>query len=668
MSVPVHVRERVKKLRQTIELHRYNYHVLDIETISAAALDSLKQELVEIEHAYPEIRTATSPTQRVAGEPLAAFKKVTHVIEQWSFNDAFTVEDIKDFDIRTRRFLKDDIQEPFSYAGELKIDGLKIILTYTKGELTTAATRGDGKVGEDVTHNVRTIDAIPLTLTRPIDIVVEGEVWLSEKELARINAARIKMGDPVFANPRNAAAGTIRQLDPRITAQRKLDVFIYDVAMTEERMPETQIEELEYLKELGFKVNPHYAHLTDINEVIAYWQLWQKKKTKADYWIDGVVIKVNEKKYQDALGFTGKAPRFAVAFKFPAEQVTTVLEDIVFQVGRTGVVTPVAHLRPVSVAGTIVSRATLHNEDEIRRLDVRIGDTVVLQKSGDVIPDIVSVVKEMRTGKEDVFVWPTHIPECGGDGRIERVAGQAAWRCVAKDSYAQIRRKFYYFVSKKCLNIDGLGPKVIDVLLDTGLITHFDDIFTLKKGDVLALPRMGEKSVDNLLAAIDTSRHTTVSRFIAALSIPQVGEETAEDIAEHFGTIERIMHATASELEAINGVGEVVAREIVIWFKERDNRALVGRLLKQLTLSSVHRKKTGKLSGQSFVLTGTLASMSRDEATDKIKQHGGSVQSAVSGSTTYVVAGEHPGSKYKKAQQLGIAILTEQEFRDLLHI
>src|SRR5581483_2475534 len=360
-----------------------------------------------------------------------------------------------------------------SYVCELKIDGLKVVLTYEKGILTTAATRGDGVVGEDVTHNVRTIDSVPLKLTRPIDCIVEGEIWMSEAALKKTNDQRKKDGEPLFANPRNAAAGSIRQLDPKIAASRGLDTFIYDVAQTSEKLPQTQFEELQYLQGLGFKVNSHFKKVDSIEEVIKYWDTWKGKNKSLGYWIDGIVVKVNEHALQEQLGYTGKAPRFAIAFKFPAEQVTTVVEDIVLQVGRTGVLTPVAHLRPVLVAGSTVSRATLHNEDEINRLDVRIGDTVILQKAGDVIPDIVRVLPELRTGKEKKFKWPTHVAECGGDGSIERVPGTAAWRCVYRDSFAQVRRRFRHFASKGALNIEGLGPSTVDALLEKQLVQHY---------------------------------------------------------------------------------------------------------------------------------------------------------------------------------------------------
>src|SRR3989344_8176102 len=396
------IKERLEKLKETIEIHRYNYHVLDRVTMPEEALDSLKAELLKIESQYPELVTSDSPSQRVGGKPLPEFKKVKHKVPQWSFNDAFTEEDINDFDARVRRFIKTETGRDGTptYDCELKIDGLKVVLEYQKGVLVQAATRGDGEVGEDVTNNVRTIESVPLRLTKPVDVIVEGEVWMSEESLKKLNKEREKKGEELFANPRNAAAGGLRQLDPKLAKSRKLDNFIYDLALSNEKLPLTQIEELKYLNELGFKANKNFELCKNADEIIAYWKKWQKKSRAMGYWIDGVVIKINERVIQEALGYTGKAPRFGIAFKFPAEQVTTLIEDIVLQVGRTGVVTPVAHLRPVSVAGSVVSRATLHNEDEITRLDVRVGDTVILQKAGDVIPDIVAVVKEMRTGKE----------------------------------------------------------------------------------------------------------------------------------------------------------------------------------------------------------------------------------------------------------------------------
>jgi len=699
-SVEKSVIERLEKLKAAIEKYRYEYHVLDRAGISEAALDSLKHELVEIETKYPELVTPDSPSQRVAGQPLPEFKKVTHKVPQWSFNDAFSPEEMVEFDARTKRFLKGGSGAAGTiptYTAEHKIDGLKIVVEYRGGLLFQAATRGDGKVGEDVTENVRTIESMPLKLTRPVDIIVEGEVWMPKSQLAVLNKARLKAGEEPFANPRNVAAGSIRQLDPKIAASRKLNSFIYYIAKfdaaknvgVDAKKLSTQHGSLEFLRELGFKVNPYFKHCKNIEEVVAYWREWQKKMPKQDYLADGVVVKVDELDLQEALGYTGKAPRWGIAFKFPAEQVTTVLEDIVFQVGRTGVVTPVAHLKPVSVAGSTVSRATLHNEDEIKRLDVRIGDTVILQKAGDVIPDIVSVVLELRPKNSKPFVWPTHVAACAIDGagadgvsdadagRIERVPGEAAWRCVSRNSYAQVKRRFYHFVSKHCFDIDGLGPKIIDVLLDQNLISTFDDIFTLKRGDLLALPRFAEKSVDNLLASVEKARFVTLPRFLAGLSIPQVGEETAFDIARHFGTIEKIGEAKFEEIETIYGVGPVVARAVFDWFRVSANKKLVANLLKEVKIEKMlaavtagagasAAKQNEKITGKTFVFTGTMPTLERIAAEEMVRNLGGNASSSVSKKTDYLVAGENAGSKLTKAESLGVKIIDEAEFLKLI--
>ncbi|MDO8522377.1 MAG: NAD-dependent DNA ligase LigA [bacterium] len=656
---------RYEKLKTAINHYRRLYHVYDKEEISQAALDSLKHELSELEKQYPAIIAPDSPSQRVAGEPLPFFKKVRHKVTQWSFNDAFTPDEIREFDSRVKRFLKDSYGEVKpEYVCELKIDGLKIVLEYEKGLLKIAATRGDGVVGEDVTSNIRTIESVPLSLARPIDIIVEGEVWMSSKNLEMLNREREKVGEQLFANPRNAAAGGIRQLNPAIAAKRRLDVFVYDVAQTSEKFPATQIEELEYLRELGFKVNPHHSLAKTIDDVIAYWEKWKKSGRHQEYWIDGIVVKINERKYEEALGYTGKAPRFAIAFKFPAEQVTTTVEDIVLQIGRTGVLTPVAHLQPVSVAGSVVSRATLHNEDEIKRLDVRVGDTVVLQKAGDVIPDIVRVLTEMRTGKEKPYKFPSHVPACGGVGLIERIPGQAAWRCVNKNSYPQFKRKLYHFVGKHCFDIDGMGPKIVDALLESELISSYGDIFTLKRWDLLALPRFAEKSVDNLLSAIEKAKTVEFPRLINALSISHVGEETAYLLAEHFRTLDDLKNADKESLERIDGVGDIMADSIITWFTDKENKKTLHHLLAHIKIRNASRlQATGhKLSGKTFVLTGTLSKMPRDEAKEKIRTLGGGVSSAVSKSTDYVVAGENPGSKYEEARRLGVSVLTEADF------
>jgi DNA ligase (NAD+) len=661
MPVPKEVKERALKLRDAITKYRYEYHVLDHEGIPAEALDSLKHELATLETEYPELVTADSPTQRVAGAPLPEFTKVRHEVQQWSFNDAFTEEDMRAFDARIRK-----VAPTATYVCELKIDGLKVVLTYKKGQLVTAATRGDGEVGEDVTHNVRTIESVPLTLARPIDVIVEGEVWLGKSELVRINAERTNAGEQPFANPRNAAAGSIRQLDPTVAASRKLSTFIYDVARTSEKLPSTQFEELNYLSELGFNVNTEAQRARTIDEVLAFWKTWEGKNRNEDYLIDGVVVKVDQRAYQEELGYTGKAPRFGIALKFAAEQVTTILEGIHFQVGRTGVVTPVAHLKPVSVGGVVVSRATLHNQDQIERLDVRVGDTVVVQRAGDVIPEIVQVVPELRPKGAPPFVWPKRVHACGGDGAIERVPGMAAWRCVDKNSGVMLRRKLYHFVGKHAFDIEGCGPKTIDLLMDEGLVSSYADLFTLTEGDLEGLPGFAELAAKNLVAGIRARKKIPLDRLLIGLSIDHVGEETARDIAAHFGNLYRVSKAKPERLMEVEGVGQVVADSVSAWFQNKENQEALDDLLSHITVQSAGTKVMGTLTGKSFVITGTLASMSREDAEAKIRAQGGSTPSSVSQKTTYVVVGENPGSKADKARALGVTILSEKEFLALL--
>ena len=666
--IPKNVRERVEKLRKTIEHHRYQYHVLDREEMSPEALDSLKYELAKLEEQYPALITPDSPTQRVGGKPLPEFKKVKHQVPQWSLNDAFSEEDIRDFDARVKRMLKTYFGKEAipTYICEIKIDGLKVVLTYEKGLLKTAATRGDGIVGEDVTSNVRTIDSVPLRLSKDVDVVVEGEVWLSTKELERMNIERKKKGEAVFANPRNAAAGSIRQLDPKIAAARRLDTFMYELASSDRPLPATQEEELEELRKLGFKVNPHFRTTKTTPEIMKYWKEWQKKADNETYWVDGIVVKVNEREFQDALGYTGKGPRYAIAFKFPTEQVTTTVEDIVLQIGRTGVLTPVAHLKPVSVLGTVVSRATLHNEDEIKRLDVRIGDTVILEKAGDVIPDIISVVKEMRTGKEKPYVFPKYVEACGGP--IERIPGQAAHRCVNRNSFTQLKRKMAYFTSKHAFDIEGLGPKIVEALMKAKLVATPPDFFTLKKGDLLNLPHFGEKSVDNLLATISARRSISFPRFITSLSVDHVGEETAHDLARAFGTFEKLQNVEKEELMSVSGVGEIVAEALSRWLREPEHKKLLKQLQKHVIVEKeiVAKKPHSPFAGKTVVLTGSLATMTRDEAKQKIRDLGGNSSSSVSKETDLVIAGDEAGSKLDKAKELGVKVIDEQEFLKML--
>ncbi|MEK7505866.1 MAG: NAD-dependent DNA ligase LigA [Patescibacteria group bacterium] len=669
LKVPKEDIDRAEKLRNLLSHHARLYHTLDKPEISDSAYDSLSRELKSLERRYPSLLKPDSPTERIGGEPLKEFSKVEHQVPQWSFNDAFTEEEVREFDLRVKRFLKSGgISDNPTYNCELKIDGLKIVYEYKGGKLWRAATRGDGVVGEDVTANVKTIESVPLTLLEPADIIVEGEVYMKKTVLAELNRERKKRGEELFANPRNVAAGSMRQLDPKITASRRLSAFIYDLAKTGMTLPlKTQHEELEYLQGLGLPVNSHSQSVLNIEGAISFWKKWKDRAEKEDYQIDGVVIKVNGLMHQKSLGYTGKAPRFAIAFKFPAEQVTTIVEDIAFQVGRTGVVTPVAHLKPVLVYGSVVSRATLHNEDEIKRLDIRIGDTVVLQKAGDVIPDIVRVLTEFRTGKQKPFRWPEEVQACGGDGKIERIPGQVAWRCVDKNSYAQFKRKMYHFAGKHAFDIEGLGPKNIDLLLKHQLVSSYEDFFTLTRGDLLSLPRFGELSADNLITSIKERTTVTLPRFIISISIPQVGEETAYDLAENFSSLSSIENASYEDLRRVYGVGEIVGRSIVDWFKDSNNRKILRGLLKYVKVINEKRiSKEGILSGRSFVLTGTMEALGRDEAKEEIRKRGGEVSESVSKKTSFLVAGSEAGSKLDKAQKLGVQIITENEFLRML--
>lgn len=656
-KAPQPVIARVQKLREAIEKYRYAYHVEDRELIPESARDALMHELTMLEHEHPELITRDSPTQRVAGQPSPAFKKVRHAVAQWSFNDVFSEDEIRAFDVRVRK-----VAPKATYTCELKIDGLKIVLTYKNGLLTTAATRGDGVFGEDVTMNIRTIDSVPLMLTRPIDCVVEGEVWMGKSALKKLNALRQVKGELPFANPRNAAAGSIRQLDPQIAASRKLDTYLYDLAQSSEPLPITQWEELQQLRMLGFKVNTLAQSVPDIDGVIAFWDHAQTIREKQDYLLDGVVVKVNERSGQERLGYTGKAPRFATAFKFPAEQTTTIIEDIALQIGRTGILTPVAHLRPVTVAGVTVLRATLHNEDQIKRLDARVGDTVVIQRAGDVIPEVVQVLKELRPQSAKTYHFPKKVAECGGDGSIERVPGEAAWRCVNKNGPVEQRRRLSHFVGKHAFDIEGMGQKTIDQLTDEGLVTSYADIFTLTEGDLDGLEGFAELSAKNLVASIAARKKIPLDRFLIGLSIGQVGEETARDLASHFGTLEKIEKASIEALTAVPNVGGVVAQSVHDWFRDKENQKILKDLLKQVRVTSIQKPASRKLIGMTFVITGTLPTLSRDEAAGLIRANGGTVSDSVSSKTSFLLAGTDPGSKYAKAKALGVRILSENEF------
>lgn len=662
------VRERVEKLREEITKYRYLYHVKDESPISPEALDSLKRELSELEAEYPELLTETSPSLRVAGAVLPAFSKVRHEVSQWSFNDAFTESDIRAFDERNiRALVKAGVVSPkVSYCGELKIDGLKIVLTYKEGVLITAATRGDGVVGEEVTHTVRTIADIPEKLSASIDCIVEGEAYLKKSVFKNLNIVREARGEELFANPRNAAAGAIRQLDPAVALERKLSAFIYDMARSAHTF-ETQFEELAYLESLGFPVNKNRVLLQNIDEAVSFWETWKVRAAKEDYLVDGVVLKVNNLEYQEMLGYTGKAPRFAIAWKFPAEQVTTIIRDITLQVGRTGVLTPVAHMDPVSVAGTTVARATLHNADFIAEKDIRIGDTVILQKAGDIIPEIVSALPEFRTGREKIFHFPTHTPLCGGDGRIERVPGEAAYRCVSPGSFAQQMRKLAHFVGRSALDIEGFGKKRVEQFLSAGLIADFDDVFELTKDEILKLPGFKERSAQKLIENIASSaKRVSLPRLLVGLSIPHVGEETAILLADTFSSISELQKAREEELARIPGIGDVVAKEVHTWFADSEQKAMLHRLLAHITIVKEKKSLGTSLEGKTFVFTGTLETMTRDEAKALVRARGGSVSGTVSKKTSYVVVGESPGTTAHEARRLGVRTLDDRGFQKLL--
>ncbi len=665
MAASKEVKNRVAALQKEIARLRTLQHEKDESEISPEALDSLKHELATLERQYPELVTPDSPTQTIAGSVLPELKKVRHQVPQWSLDDAFSEEDMRAFDERVRRGLERALGRSVTptYVCELKIDGAHILLTYEKGVLVRAATRGDGVVGEDVTHSVSTIRNVPKQLSEKRDVVVEGEAYMSKKGFAALNAARRAAGEPEFANPRNIVAGSLRQLDPAAAAARPLGMFLYDLEGLDIERPATQAEELSYLRTLGLPVNPYEESAKNLDDIIAYWKKWHGKKREAeDYLIDGVVVKVNEREYQELLGHTGKGPRYAIAYKFPAEQVTTVVEDITLQVGRTGKLTPVAHLVPVAVAGTTVSRATLHNEDFIKEKDIRIGDTVILQKAGDIIPEIVEVLPALRPASAKPWKFPKKSALCGGDGSVERVPGEAAHRCAVSGSYLVQERKLAHFVGKSAMDIDGFGKKTVALLMKHELLSEFDDIFDLTRDELLLLPGFKETSADNLIAAIRDARTVSLDRFLVGLSIDHVGEETAYLLATTFGTLAKLASASAEEIAAVKGIGSVVGASVHAWFSHPENEKLIARLLEHLALKKVAAPSGGPLAGKTVVVTGTLPTYSREEAEALVRRAGGTPGSAVSKKTAFVLAGESAGSKLAKAEELGVEVIDEAAF------
>jgi len=668
------VKNRIDKLKNQLWEADNAYYVLDKPVISDAGYDSLKNELKLLENQYPEFITSDSPTQRVGGKALGKFEKIKHKVAKYSFDDVFSWDEVLEFDARVKRFLKLPEDKDLEYICELKIDGLNMTFIYQKGILQKAITRGDGIVGEDVTHTVRTIKTAPLKLFENVDVEVGGEVYMPIKSFEKLN----ENSSVKFANPRNAAAGTIRQLDPKIADSRDLAVFFYSVYSSDKKF-KTHFESLEYLKQLGFRVDKDIIKIKNIQEVKNFFEKADSLRKKLDFEIDGIVIKVNNLELQQKLDRTARHARWACAYKFAAEQATTIVEDIQVQIGRTGVLTPVAHLRSVQLAGSIVSRATLHNEDEIKRLGIKIGDTVILQKAGDIIPDVVEVLVKMRAGKEKIFYMPDKCPVCGSE--VIRKSGEAAHRCSNLNCYAQYKEKLCHFVSRKTFNIDGLGPKVIDQLLSASLIKDAADIFTLEKKDLEPLERFAAKAADNLINAIEKAKKITLEKFIFALGILHVGEETsillAQNVISNFqfpisnkNFIKIMQNLNLEELNNIEGVGEVVAESIVNYFNNKNNINFINKLFKNGVIIQETRNKkqeTNKnFNNRNFVLTGSLESMSRDQAKDRIRKLGGQISSAVSKNTDFVIAGKDPGSKYNKAEKLNIKIINEKEFLEMV--
>lgn len=660
-------KRRLQQLRETVAYHRRKYHDEDAPEISDEAYDALLKELQSLEL---QMEGNVSESETVGGSVNEAFAKVRHKVRQWSFDNIFSYEELLEWDARIRKQLQeaDKTDSELQYVVEHKIDGLKLVIEYEKGVLVRASTRGDGVTGEDVTHTARTIATLPAKLKKPVTLICVGEVWLSEKEFERINTEREQKGEALFANPRNAAAGSLRQLDPEISRSRNLSLTVYDIdAVDGVAVPASQWEELQLLQSLGLPTNTHSKLAQSVSEVQAYYDVWVKKHDTLPYGVDGVVLKVNAVSIQRVLGFTAKAPRFGVAYKFPAVEATTVVEDIGLQVGRTGVITPVAHLRAVFIDGSTVSRATLHNEDNIKRLDVRVGDTVILRKAGDIIPEIVSVVETLRPAKTKPYVFPKKVPECGGDGSIERIPGEAAYRCVSRDSGTLHRQRLYYFVSKNALNVDGVGPRIIDLLLEQGLVSSYADLFTLKVGDLKDLPGFKDKAAENVVSAINNARTVPLYRLLVGLSIDNVGEETAQLIADRFGTLDAIRKATFADVAAIHGIGDTVAETVTAWFRNPLYTKTVDELLPHITIENPETIEVDSdMVGKTFVLTGTLATMTRDEAKAHIRKRGGKMSSSVSKKTDYVVVGAEPGSKATEAERLGVPILTEKQFIALM--
>lgn len=662
------IRKRAAELRRALHRHNYLYYVLDEPEVSDAEYDRLMQELIAVETAHPELVVPDSPTQRVGAPPLEKFESVAHTIPMLSLENAFGEEEAIAFDKRVRRFLKTD--STLIYTAEPKMDGVAVELVYENGSLKEASTRGDGYTGELITPNIRTINTVPLTLISsatvaiPSRLAVRGEIFIPLEAFEQLNKERLDNGESPFANPRNAAAGSLRQLDSGITANRPLEIFCYGVGTVTDLEFTSHWEILQALKALGFRVNPHSKPRVKIEDILIYYRGLLDSRHEFPYEMDGIVIKVDDLALQKRLGEKARSPRWALAYKFPATQETTRMLGIDVQVGRTGALTPVAHLEPVSVGGVTVSRATLHNEDEIKKKDIRVGDTVLIQRAGDVIPEVVKVITTKRTGVEKPFEMPAACPACGS--KVLRLEGEAVWRCVNANCPAQVKERIKHFASKGALDIDGLGDKLVGQLVDKGLLKSYADLFALDKATVASLERMGEKSAQNLMDAITRSKRISLARFIYALGIRHVGEHMAHVLAGAFKALRALMAATAEELWTVDEVGPEVSESVRAFFDNPENQRNIAGMLEAGVALETEEVKKELLAGRTFVLTGAMESMTRSEAKARIEAFGGKVSSSVSRNTTYVVAGKDPGSKLDKAERLGVRVLDEKALLECL--
>lgn len=660
-------KKRVDELHKLLNQYGYEYYVLDKPSVPDSEYDKRMQELIALETEFPQLKTPNSPTQRIGGEVLEGFQKVRHRIPMLSLANAFNEADLRDFDRRVRQTVGDT-----AYVCELKIDGLAVSLRYENGVFVQGSTRGDGTVGEDITVNLRTVRSIPLQLTEKVTIEVRGEVFMPKRSFAKLNKEREENGEILFANPRNAAAGSLRQLDPKIAASRNLDVFLYAIGENHLELIERHSEGLNYLDRLGLKTNQERRLCSTIDDVLEYIKEWQEKRPDLPYEIDGIVVKVDRYDQQEKLGTTVKSPRWAIAYKFPADEVMTKLIGIDLSVGRTGVVTPTGILEPVRVAGTTVQRASLHNEDLIKEKDIRIGDYVIVKKAGDIIPEVVRSVPEKRTGKENPFAMPTHCPACGSE--LVRLEGEVALRCINPKCPAQIREGLIHFVSRNAMNIDGLGEKVITQLFQENLVADVADIYKLTKEQLIQLERMGEKSVQNLLTAIEASKENSLERLLFGLGIRHVGAKAAKILAQTYEHIDRLMEAKEEELQAITDIGEKMANSIVTYFQAPEVKELIDEL-KSLGVNVTYKGERPEniadiespVAGKTIVLTGKLTNLSRNEAKERLEQLGATVTGSVSKKTDIVIAGADAGSKLEKAQSLDIEIWSEEQFLEILN-